>query len=348
METIEKFIDQGIQVNVVYTDVCEFEHLKKTIDEVKTNMPPIKGVVHTAGVLNDKMLTHLAWNEFEKVLNPKVAGTLNIYNTVNMEELDFFMMLSSITSIVGNMGQANYASANYFMNAFAVHLGMEGLPGFTFCWGPFMESGMAAGKDAVANTMEKMGMKTFGKEQGCKIIEDFMDQPYENLLIADVVWNSLGDSLKHAAGKNEFLSKLISEVNMKEVSEPDGLNSDIVTILENLSEEERKDFLIDKLQGICGKIMGYEKGLLLSVDEAFQVQGADSLMIFSMRTAVNKLLGTDVNVAVFFNYPSIVKLAEYLLDEILILEEDDMVAITTEAESESIEEILSEISMLTL
>lgn len=352
-EEIEKFRNSGVQVKVVYGDVCNYEGLKKAMEDIKSVMPAIRGVVHTAGVLNDKMLIHFDWSDFEKVMAPKVAGTVNVYHAVRSEELDFeelefFMMLSSITSVVGNMGQGNYASANYFMNSFAVYMSMEHLPGYTFCWGPFTESGMAAGKASVSNTMGKMGMKTFTKEQGQKIIEDFMDQPYENLLIADVEWNTLGSSLQNAAGKKEFLSKLVSEEIMQGNTEPDGQDNSALEKLKSLSEEEREEFLIEKLQAICGKIMGYEKGQLLSVEEAFQEQGADSLMIFSMRTAVNKLLGTDINVSVFFNYPSIVKLAEYLLDEILLFQEEKAEEKAEEEKTESIEDILSEIAVLTL
>ena len=105
------------------------DELTAIITPATAVMPPIRGVVHTAGVLNDKMLIDLDWSDFEKVLNPKVAGTVNVYHAVEKEELDFFMMLSSITSIVGNMGQGNYASANHFMNSFAAYMGMNKLRG---------------------------------------------------------------------------------------------------------------------------------------------------------------------------------------------------------------------------
>ncbi len=348
-EAIQKFTEAGVQIKIAYADVCDYESLKAAMDEMKASMPQIRGIVHTAGVLNDKMLIHLDWNDFEKVMSPKVAGTVNLYNTVEKEALDFFMMLSSITSMVGNMGQANYASANYFQNAFAVYMNMNKLPGYTFCWGPWSESGMAAGKDSVSNTMERMGLKTFGKEQGQKIIEDFMDQPYENLLIADVDWNVLGSSLENGAGKKEFLSKLVAEKDTKSDTEQDDKDNTVLETLKSLSREEREELLIEKLQGICGKIMGFEKGQLLSVDEAFQVQGADSLMIFSMRTAINKLLSIDINVSVFFNYPTIVKLSEYLLDEVLVIEDANIEEKEEEAEqSESIDDLLSEIDTLTL
>lgn len=345
-EAIQAFKELGAEVKIAYADVCDYEGLKQVAEELKQSMPPIRGVVHTAGVLNDKMLIDLDWTGFEKVLQPKVSGIVNLYHAIENEELDFFMMLSSITSIVGNMGQANYATANYFLNSFASYMGLKGLPGFTFCWGPWSESGMAAGKDAVSSTMERMGMKTFSKEQGQQIIADFMEQPYENLLIADVEWNTLTRSLENGAGKKEFLSKLVSEHEMNVEVVQDAFDNGILEELKALSKDEREEFLIEKLQDICGKIMGYEKDQLLSVDKAFREQGADSLMIFSMRTAINKLLGSDINVSVFFNYPTIAALTQYLLEEVVVLEDEIMEA--EEEQADSIEDLLAEINTLTM
>ncbi|CAM5709961.1 Type I polyketide synthase OS=Lysinibacillus sphaericus OX=1421 GN=LS41612_16950 PE=4 SV=1 [Lysinibacillus sphaericus] len=116
--------------------------------------------------------------------------------------------------------------------------------------------------------------------------------------------------------------------------------------LMSLSGEGQNELLIEKLQSICGKIMGFDHNQVLSIDKAFQEQGADSLMIFSMRTAINKLLGIDVNVSVFFNYPTIVKLSDYLLSEVLILENENMGEL--EEQSENIDDLLSEIDKLTI
>lgn len=342
-EAIAQFTEAGVKVVNPHADVCDYESLAKALAEVQETMPPIRGVVHTAGVLNDKMMIDFDWDEFVKVLQPKVAGTMNLYQVIKENTLDFFMMLSSITSIIGNMGQANYAAANHFMNRFASFLSKNNIPGYTFCWGPWAESGMAAGKDAVSNTMDTMGMKSIEKEQGLKIIEDFLEQPFENLLIVDVDWNVLGGSLKSAAGKTAFLSKLMTETDDAQDAGSDEQTKEVLKELQELSAEERKEYIVKKLQVICGKVMGFDKDQV-SPDDAFREQGADSLMIFSMRTAINKLLGTDINVSAFFNYPTITKLTNYLLEEVLQFE--DKVEEATE-DSNDVDDILSEIAKLT-
>lgn len=341
-EAIRQFTEAGVKVANPHADVCDFENLKSTLQEVCQSMPAIRGVIHTAGVLNDKMMLDFNWDEFVKVLQPKVQGTVNLYYALKENTLDFFMMLSSITSIIGNMGQANYASANYFMNVFASFLNKKNIPGYTFCWGPWAESGMAAGKDAVSNTMETMGMNPIEREQGKDIIADFFEQPFENLLIADVDWNVLGNSLKSAAGKTAFLSKLMSAEQESVSAVSDEQSSEVLRELQELQKDERKEFLMKKLQVICGKVMGFDQDQI-SPDDAFREQGADSLMIFSMRTAINKLLGTDINVSAFFNYPTISKLTSFILDEILQFEEKE----EENSQDNGVADILSEIAKLT-
>ncbi len=340
-EKIQEFMDNGVNVKVAHADVCDFENLVHTIKKLSEEMPEIRGVVHTAGVLNDKMIADFDWDEFVKVLQPKVQGTVNLYNALKGKQIDFFMMLSSITSMMGNMGQANYAAANYFMNTFAYFLKKNNISGYTFCWGPWSQSGMASGSEDISENMKTMGISTFDKEQGQMVLEDFFQQPYENLLIADVDWNILGTSLKSAAGKKEFLSKVMSKENVGMDEGQEALNGMILDELKALAKDERQEYLEDKLQEVCGKIMGFDKGQL-SKDDAFKEQGADSLMIFSMRTAVNQILGTDLNVSVFFNYPSISKLTEHVLNDVLSLEDAE-----EESENESVGDILAEIEKLT-
>lgn len=308
---IQELRNQGVTVTVALGDVCDYDSIRHAIEDAVETMPSVKGVVHAAGVLHDRMLMELNWEDFEEVLEPKVTGALNLYKILKGAGLDFFMMLSSITSVVGNAGQASYGCANYFMNRFAAFLRKQGIPGFTFCWGPWSHSGMAADNEAVTANLERLGMKALDHEQGQKMIEEFIARPYETMLLAEVDWNKLNRTVK----KNAFLEKLISEKEEKEDS-TQGSGDLILNKLNKLSGKEQKDCLVAELQDTFGKIMGFGKGQL-SVEEGFTEQGADSLMIFSMNAAINQLLHTGFAVSVFFEYPSITKLADYALQEII-------------------------------
>lgn len=309
---IKELQEQGVMVTVALGDVCNYADIKTAIEEAIEHMPSMKGIVHAAGVLHDKMLMELQWEEFNEVLQPKVMGTWNLYQMFQNAELDFFMMLSSITSVIGNMGQANYGSANYFMNRFAGYLRKQGIPGFTFCWGPWGEGGMAADSRVVTEQLERMGMKPIDLEQGQKMIEEFFAQPYETLLLADVDWNKVNASVR----KEDLLSELITDKSSVQGDKQQQEDGDgVLKQLEELSSEERKEYLEQKLQELFGKIMGFGKGQL-AIEEGFSEQGADSLMIFSMNAAINQLLHTSFAVSVFFDHSSIKALSEYALGEL--------------------------------
>lgn len=342
MEAIRRFNDLNVKTEIIFADISDYENLKKALNEIKLTLPPIGGVVHAAGIINDKTIQNADWSDFEAVIQAKVHGSMNLYQLLDKEPLDFFLMTSSVTSVIGNMGQANYAAANYFMNIFAAYLSYNHIPGFTICWGAFGESGMAASNKSITSNMERIGMRPFVKEQAEKIIEDFMERPYENLVVVDADWNQMNKSFQDAAGKSIFLEKLVTTEATSKVEESEEESNGLINTLKELLPEEREDFLISKIRPVCAKIMGFESEQALSLNEALREQGADSLMTFSMRTAINRLFGIDLSISVFFNYPTITRLIEYLLAEVFVFDQQP----GSEAEA-GIDDILLEIAELT-
>lgn len=313
-DELQELRKQGASICTVCGDVSQFESLKEALQEASTQMPPVKGVVDAAGVLHDKMLTELDWEGFRSVLEPKVAGAIHLYRLLKDSNLDFFMMLSSITSVVGNMGQANYGSANYFFNRFASCLRKQGIPAYTFCWGPWGKSGMAANSEAVTKSLKRMGLTPIDREIAQAMIEEFIKAPYETMLLAEVDWDTLHASMKQAPGKTAFLSELLTRKQDTSSGERENTKASVKETLATLSEQEKKEYLCVHLQDEFGRIMGFGKGQL-SIGEGLSEQGADSLMMFSMNAAVNQMLDLNMTVSVFFEYPTIEKLVEYLIKE---------------------------------
>ena len=93
-----------------------------------TSLPPLRGVIHAAGVLDDGMLGQQDWSRFAKVMAPKVEGSWNLHMLTRDLPLDFFVVFSSSASLLGSPGQGNYAAANAFMDALAHHRQRRGCP----------------------------------------------------------------------------------------------------------------------------------------------------------------------------------------------------------------------------
>ncbi|OKL62581.1 hypothetical protein UA08_02969 [Talaromyces atroroseus] len=122
---------QGAALHVMSVDVTNREALRDAYSEIKSSMPPVGGVINGAMVLRDRLFVDMSWEDFETVLAPKVAGTRNLDDlfSENHTPLDFFIVLSSATSMVGIIGQSAYSAANHFGTSLVRQRRARGLPG---------------------------------------------------------------------------------------------------------------------------------------------------------------------------------------------------------------------------
>jgi NAD(P)-dependent dehydrogenase (short-subunit alcohol dehydrogenase family) len=124
-------------------DASKCEELQQLLEDIPSDWPPVKGVFHAAGVLRDASFLKQTWSGFDEVLRPKVYGAWNLHVLTQSMPLDFFVLFSSIASLFGSAGQANYASANAFLDGLAHYRRTLGLPCLAINWGPWAERGMA-------------------------------------------------------------------------------------------------------------------------------------------------------------------------------------------------------------
>ncbi|KAB2571677.1 Reducing polyketide synthase PKS2 [Lasiodiplodia theobromae] len=113
----------GANIVVRACDVADEQSVRALVDDCTTSLPPIRGVIHAAMVLRDTLFENMTYPDFQTVISSKVAGAWNIHNALlpSSTPLDFFIALSSVAAIVGNRGQAAYAAANAFLDAFVQH-----------------------------------------------------------------------------------------------------------------------------------------------------------------------------------------------------------------------------------
>lgn len=303
--------EHGMTIRLYLTDICDFSRLDETIQTIKSEMPQIRGIINASGVIRDKMIQDMSWEDYEYVLEPKTIGNLNLYRSVEGLELDFFIMLSSITAVMGNVGQSNYAAANYFINTFAEYLQSAGKNGFAFCWGPWSAQGMAA-SDIIIKNMERMGIEAFSKEQGRQLIEEFFANPYHVLMIANIKWDKF---ISNASGQavRELLIGMgtTGKDGKKQSAESNRLD------LTGVSAKEATGLVETRIKASCMNIMGYDRPELVDSDATFSELGANSLMMFSIRSEINKMLKIDLNVSFLYTYPTVSKLVHYLVYDML-------------------------------
>ena len=157
--------DAGVNVDVVTADIGNADDVARVL----TMAPNLRGIVHAAGVLDDGMLMQQNAERFKTVASPKVDGAWHLHKQTLEHQLDFFVMFSSVASVIGSPGQSNYASANAFMDGLAHYRKQRGLPATSINWGPWADVGMAASEVVLRRLMHD-GWQPMTANQGCDFI----------------------------------------------------------------------------------------------------------------------------------------------------------------------------------
>ena len=107
----------GAKVVVAQADVSSVEQVAGVLTEIEQSLPPLRGIVHAAGLLDDGVLMQLSWERIARVMAPKVEGAWNLHTLTQNMPIDFFVLFSSAASLLASPGQANHAAANAFLDA---------------------------------------------------------------------------------------------------------------------------------------------------------------------------------------------------------------------------------------
>jgi acyl transferase domain-containing protein len=138
---------RGARVELRRADVADRSQVDALLAYADRELPPLRGIVHAAGVTADGGLGELDWARFVEVLDPKVRGAWHLHGATAGRDLDFFVLFSSVASLIGAAGQANYVAANAVLDALAGHRRRLGLPATSVSWGPWAGVGMAHRRD---------------------------------------------------------------------------------------------------------------------------------------------------------------------------------------------------------
>lgn len=143
IESILYLENLGCTILLRYADVSDMARMESILSELKAAYGPINGIIHCAGMAGDGFLFNKNMNTFRDVIRPKIDGTVVLDALTKGETLDFFILFSSMTSLLGGPGQSDYTAANAFLDAYATYLRKKGIPALTVNWPGWSEVGMA-------------------------------------------------------------------------------------------------------------------------------------------------------------------------------------------------------------
>lgn len=191
---VRELEEAGAVVVTPKADVADMPSLKAALDEVLKDMPPLKGVIHSAAVLRDSMVTNITREQVEASLHAKALGGWCLHEYTRGMDLDHFIMYSSATTVLGNPGQVNYVAANMVLEALAQHRRANGLPAVAYGWGPISDTGMLAAAPEVLESLKQViGVSELSSKLALDYMEMSPDDSYTNLFYFNLDWNRVRD-----------------------------------------------------------------------------------------------------------------------------------------------------------
>lgn len=324
---------QGVEIKVMTMDVAKESEVARCLEQIKTTMPPLRGIIHAAGVLEDGPLEQQNWHKFETVLAAKVLGAWNLHQLTekitneNKIALEFFILFSSMTAIMGNAYQGAYPAANAFLDQLAHYRRNLGLPCCSINWGPWSDFGMAA---TFQEAFAKIGYKGLNVQWTTDLLDRVLasgkDVPEQIIAMDFDIANYVnGFALKTVPA---FLTELNTDHSHESVTtKKDSTNEPLIATNNESSSSEPlvSQFLQAKGEARLQVIQNYlthtfKETLNLGAAAPFDItwdfmsNGISSIMSMDIGQRLKKELAGFVKVTgtVIYDYPSIEVLSQFI------------------------------------
>jgi acyl transferase domain-containing protein/acyl carrier protein len=294
-------------IDCLAIDVSDQAALNQLFLQFGHSRPVLKGIVHAAGVLDDGLIQQQTWARFKGLFNAKILGSWYLHQLTAQCNLDHFILFSSMASLLGTPGQANYAAANAFLDRLAAFRQAQNLPALSINWGPWSEIGMA--KDIVSRAP---GLLKLAPQQGMALFNTLMQGVYPSqVMAANINWTK---TFKQSAAKITFLDYFKEDITSSN-AQPTPITLDIYA-LQTLSVEQVKALMLMQLQRQFQQILRLDRPLELN--ENFFELGMDSLMAIELRNNLETLMSHQVSLSqtVLFELQTLADLSDYLVKAI--------------------------------
>jgi len=309
LEALER---AGVQVLVAQADVTSGDDLARLLGRIEAELPPLRGVVHAAGVLADGTVLQTDRERFRRALAPKVEGALHLHALTAGLPLDFFVLFSSVAALLGTSGQANYAAANAFLDALAQLRQAGGLPGTSIGWGPWSEVGLAAARADRGGRLALQGLESLTPEQGVAAFQRvLMDTtPYVAVMRFDPArWSEV-----HPAARSSTFLELLQAAEPEAPAEASG--SGILAALAAAGfDGERRALMGNHLRERAAEVLRLAPERVVP-DRPLKAMGMDSLMTLELRNRLEADLKLTISATAIWNYPTVTLLAAHLAERL--------------------------------
>ncbi|MET9971876.1 beta-ketoacyl reductase, partial [Streptomyces sp. NPDC006356] len=307
----------GAEVSVVACDAADREELRALLDTVAPEHP-LTAVVHTAGVLDDGVISALTPERLDTVFAPKVDAAWNLHELTRDLDLAAFVLYSSVAGTMGSAGQGNYAAANTFLDALARQRRAQGLPAVSLAWGLWDQDSDMTGRLAVADLdrVARSGLRPLSAEQGMALFDTALHGEDAALVAARLDLAGIRERAR-TAGVPTLLRGLLRPARGTAAGNAVGGGDSLALRLAGMTEPDRTRTLVELIRSQVALVLGLAGADAVEEEQAFKDAGFDSLTAVELRNRLATVTGIRLPATLVFDFPTPVVLARRLLAELV-------------------------------
>ena len=317
-EVLAQLTKRGISIKGYACDITNEAAVKKALAEIRAEGHQIKGVFHTAMVLNDVLIANMDHDGLTKVLAPKVRGAELLDKLTSDDPLDHFVLYSSATTLVGNPGQANYVAANGYLEGLARKRRAEGRSGLAVAWGAISDAGyLARNEDVNEMLSRKLGRHALTAKEALDGLMALMVQPSQE----DVGLAALGYArIDWQAARKDLALVGTPLVGLLGLGDEDETGADgaidLAAMLEGMDQVTAAQTVAKLLAAEIGKILRIAPEEI-DPHKPLSDIGMDSLMALELRMSAERQLGIDIPLMSLANGATLIDLSSRVANRVL-------------------------------
>jgi acyl carrier protein len=298
------------------TDAGARAEVDQLFEEMRAGMPPLRGIIHAAGVLDDGAIIHQSADRLWQVLRPKMLGAWNLHAASLRMKLDFFVCYSSASAILGIPGQASHAAANSYLDALMHHRRALGLVGLSINWGPWSEIGAAAGA-GIANHLAGLGVAPITPAQGLAAVERLILEGTTQATAIAIDWNRFLATDRPAVEQTPFSRLASRRAAAKPAPSPKSATApatDAPPDWSAFTTSTRRRTVEEMVRAALVKVLDMDPEASFDPYQGLRDLGLDSLMSVELRNRLQAAFQRTFPATLIFDFPTFAGLVDHVCD----------------------------------
>ncbi|WP_329222052.1 SDR family NAD(P)-dependent oxidoreductase [Streptomyces sp. NBC_01485] len=303
----------GATVRIVACDVSQRDAVAALLESER-----LTAVVHTAGVLDDGLVTALTPDRLATVWEPKADAARHLHELTVGHDLSMFVLFSSASATLGAPGQGNYAAANAYLDALADHRRAAGLPATSLAWGPWSQEGGMTGtlSESDVQRMARAGVLPITVEQGVALFRLGVTSAHAQLVPLRLETATLRAQAAVGALPAPYRALVRDTGRRSAVGRAAATGGGLAERLAGMESAEARRLVVEQVCSHAAAVLGHGGSADVDPGRAFKELGFDSLTAVELRNRLNAVTGLRLPATLVFDFPTPRLLADFVVGEL--------------------------------